>query len=172
MKTKLCFLGPCGIKNLGLMAFKDQGCKKHYRRERPPARSSQTSVMETRLPSQDSSLPRPPTPLLQSPLGALRHSLAAHDQKDSPYEPPPLYSSLLIYTLRRSFTHSSSSLPKSITPSSVESDPRSELVFQLHGSVGFFLGKRIILVHGSNLEPSRYIRRSHSCGQTPSSVIG
>lgn len=85
------------------------------RQKRPPTHSPQTTVMETRLLSQDSSVPRP----LQSPLGALRHSLAAHDQKDSPYEPPPLYSSLLIYTLRRSFTHSSSAPPKSITPRSL-----------------------------------------------------
>lgn len=120
--------------------------------------------METRLLSQDSSVPRP----LQSPLGALRHSLAAHDQKDSPYEPPPLYSSLLIYTLRRSFTHSSSTPPKSITPRSLFLN-RSGCLWKsnflliavrrsvTHGpNVFFFPSKLKVTVSSGKMKPCNY----------------
>lgn len=149
MKTKLCFLGPCGIKNLGLMAFKDQGlsplllsilvsctklclcqCVSEFawksifisvifcvcvilrsrdsflydykvknalstpleRLERPPTLLTRTSVMETRLPSQDSLLPRPPTPLAAKPSGS------SHAQLGSTWpETSPLWTAAIIF---------------------------------------------------------------------------
>lgn len=56
-------------------------------------------------------------------------------------------------------------------PSSVESDPRSELVFRAARFGRLYFGKRITLERGSNLEPSRYTQRSHSCGQILNSII-